>query len=210
MSEEDHEIKINKGPSEDDNEELIVTDAESNEPEEDVSDEQEGQRTPGEMSRELNDKYVRLYAQFDNFRKKVIKEKEEILKYGSEPLVYELLTVLDTLEMGLQHADDDPDNSVLKGVQMTMKEFLRVLEKFGVKRVTALMQPFDPEYHEAMTQVIDNEVDEGTVVQEFRKGYMYHDKLLRPALVAVSKKGSEDDEIIELEEEDEGEEPSEE
>jgi len=148
--------------------------------------------------KELNDKYLRLYAEFDNYRKKILREKEELLKYGSEPLIYELLTVLDTLEIGLQHADDDPDNSVKEGVQMTLKEFLRVLEKFGVKRVTALMQPFDPTYHEAMTQIVDNEVDEGTVVQELRKGYMYHDKLLRPALVAVSKKGSEEGESEEL------------
>lgn len=150
--------------------------------------------------KELNDKYLRLYAEFDNYRKKILKEKEELLRYGSEPLMYELLTVLDTLEIGLQHADDDSDNSVRTGVQMTLKEFLRVLEKFGVKRVTALMQPFDPAYHEAMTQVVDNEVDEGTVVQEFRKGYMFHDKLLRPALVAVSKTGPEEGESEELSE----------
>lgn len=200
MSEKEHEVEINKELAKEEDEELMITDSEAKEQEEGSEKSGAEQQTPEELSKELNDKYMRLYAQFDNFRKKVLKEKEELLKYGSEPLMYELLTVIDTLEMGLQHAEDDEDNSVRTGIQMTMKEFLRVLEKFGVKRIAALYQPFDPMYHEAMTQIIDNEAEEGTVVQEFRKGYMYHDKLLRPALVAVSKNGQEEEEGGELSE----------
>lgn len=138
---------------------------------------------------ELNDKYLRLYAEFENYRKKVSKEKQDLMKYGAERLAYELLSVVDTLELGLQHASEgESEEGVRTGIEMTLKEFQRVLEKFGVKKVDATGKPFDPVYHEAMTQIINDEVNEGTVLDEFRKGYLYHEKLLRPSLVSVSKK----------------------
>ncbi|MGE5893638.1 MAG: nucleotide exchange factor GrpE [bacterium] len=138
---------------------------------------------------ELNDKYLRLYAEFENYRKKVSKEKQDLIKYGAERLAYELLSVVDTLELGLQHASEgESEEGVRTGIEMTLKEFLRVLEKFGVKRVDAAGKAFDPKLHEAMTQIVNDETDEGTVIDEFRKGYLYHEKLLRPSLVSVSKK----------------------
>jgi len=145
-----------------------------------------------ERYRELNDKYIRLYADFENYRKRMVKEKEEIQKYGYEPLLYELLTVIDTLEMALGHADsDDASASLKQGIEMTLKEFQRVLGKFGLERIEALGKKFDPEQHEAMTRVKRDDVEDGVIVEEFRKGYMFYDRLLRPALVAVASPDGE-------------------
>jgi molecular chaperone GrpE len=147
---------------------------------------------------ELNDKYMRLYAEFENYRKRVAKEKEEIQKFGTESLLYDLLTVIDTLELALGHANDDDSSISLKqGIEMTLKEFNKVLGKAGLEQIDALGKRFDPVYHEAMSHVERDDVVEGTVIEEFRKGYTFHDKLLRPALVSVSK-------AIEVGKEDEG------
>lgn len=138
---------------------------------------------------ELNEKYLRLYADFENYKRQVSRERQDLLKFGSERLLLELLTVVDTLEMGLQHAEEgEAAGGLKKGIEMTLKEFHRVLEKFGVSRIEAAGTPFDPVYHEAMSQVISDEVAEGTVLDEFRRGYTYHEKLLRPSLVSVSKR----------------------
>lgn len=162
--------------------------------EEDVGVAEEGTREEGAESlrikcEELNDKYLRLYAELENYKKRAAREKQDLLKYGSESLVFELLTVLDTLELALKHADeDDSANGLRQGIEMTLKAFQRVLEKFGLKQLEAFMKPFDPVIHEAMSQVVRDDVEEGMVVDEFRKGYKYYDKLLRPALVSVSTK----------------------
>lgn len=138
---------------------------------------------------ELNEKYLRLYAEFENYKRQVSREREDLLRFGSERLLHELLTVVDTLEMGLQHAEEgEATGGLRKGIEMTLKEFLRVLEKFGVRRIDAVGKTFDPVYHEAMSQVVTDEVAGGTVIEEFRRGYTYHEKLLRPSLVSVSKR----------------------
>ena len=152
----------------------------------------------GEELQEHKDKYLRLYADFENYKKRVIKDKEELLKYGNESLLYELLPVIDNLEMALKHAKSDSsaqDNSlitgIIQGIEITLREFMKVLEKFGVAAISAADKPFDPSVHHAMSQVERNDVHENTVVEEFRKGYMLNDKVLRPSLVSVSKKPAE-------------------
>lgn len=140
---------------------------------------------------EKNDKYLRLYAEFENYKKKTQKDKEEILKYGNETLIYELLPVIDTLEMAVKHSTEgniDKTQSLSQGVENTLREFLRVLEKFGVKAIEAAGKPFDPAYHHAMSQIEGVEYEDNMVVQEFRKGYTINNKVIRPSLVAVSKK----------------------
>ena len=140
---------------------------------------------------EIKDKYLRLYADFDNYRKKIQKDKEELVKYANETLAYELLPVIDNMEMALQHAQNggsDTLRALKQGVENTLRELLRTLEKFGVSVVDPLNQPFDPAYQHAMSQVEREDMESNTVVEVFRKGYVYKDKVLRPALVAVSKK----------------------
>jgi molecular chaperone GrpE len=160
-----------------------------------------------EQLKELNDKYVRLYAQFENYKKKAAKDKEELTSYVKEEVIYELLPSLDHLDIALKHANEDESSGGLRqGVEMTLRELYRTLEKFGLKVIEAQGKPFDPEYHHAMSQVETDEVEEKTVMEEFRKGYMFGDKVLRAAMVSVSRKPGEQSE----QEEDTGEEAEEE
>ncbi len=156
--------------------------------EEAVVDEKE--RLTAELQ-EINDKYLRLYAEFENYRKRVNKDKEEIVKYANESLLYELLPVIDNLEMALNHASNNVTEGLVQGVEITLKELQKTLEKFGLSPIEAYGKPFDPLVHHAMTQVERDDIDGKTVVEEFRKGYMLRDKVLRPSLVAVSKKPAE-------------------
>jgi molecular chaperone GrpE len=140
--------------------------------------------------KEINDRYLRLYAEFENYKKRVNKDKEELIKYGNERLLYEILPFLDHLEMALKHATNEVSSGLVQGVEITLKELKKTLEKFGLTEIEAEGRPFDPMIHHAMSQVERDDVDEQLVVEEFRKGYMLKDKVLRPSLVAVSKKPS--------------------
>jgi molecular chaperone GrpE len=144
---------------------------------------------------EANDKYLRLYAEMENYRKKVRKDREEYLAYCNEDLLYELLPVMDNLEMALVHSaksSEEAQGSLRQGVENTLREFNRTLEKFGLKAIGAVGQPFDPAYHHAMSQIERPDVQPGNVAEEMRRGYLYKEKVLRPSLVAVSKKTEED------------------
>jgi molecular chaperone GrpE len=138
---------------------------------------------------ELNDKYIRLYADFENYKKITARNKEELLKYANEELMSDLLTVIDHLELALQHASGNESSSALaEGVDLTLKELKNVLEKHGLATIEALGKPFDPSVHHAISQIETEEAEENTVVKEFRKGYMLRDRVLRAALVGVAKK----------------------
>jgi molecular chaperone GrpE len=137
---------------------------------------------------EMNSKYLRLYAEFENYKKRVVKDKEELIKYGNESLLYDLLPVIDNLEMALKHATNDISSGLVQGVEITLKEMRKTLEKYGLLPIEAEGKPFDPAVHHAMTQVERDDVGENMVVDEYRKGYMLKDKVLRASLVAVSKK----------------------
>lgn len=142
---------------------------------------------------ESKDKYVRLYAEFENYRKKVAKDKEELARYANESLVFEILPFIDNLEMCLKHSTEAPAQStqaLVQGVENTVRELRRTLEKFGLTGIDATGKPFDPAFHHAMSQMERADVEVNTVVEEFRKGYLFRDKVLRPSLVAVSKQPS--------------------
>jgi molecular chaperone GrpE len=150
---------------------------------------------------EMNNKYLRLYAEFENYKKRVNKDKEELVKYGNESLLYELLPIIDNLEMALRHASNNVSSGLVQGVEITLKELQKILEKFGLIAIEANNKPFDPLVHHAMTQNERDDIDEKIVVEEFRKGYMLRDKVLRPSLVAVSKKPVKSQEKEKTEEE---------
>jgi molecular chaperone GrpE len=140
---------------------------------------------------EANDKYLRLYAEMENYKKKVRKDREEFMAYCNEDLMYELLPVLDSLEMALTHSakgSEEVQGSLRQGVENTLREFNRTLEKFGLRAIGAVGQQFDPAYHHAMSHIDRVDVEPGNVADELRKGYLYKEKVLRPSLVAVSKK----------------------
>lgn len=139
--------------------------------------------------KELKEKNLRTYAELDNFKKRTIKEKEELIKYSNEELINNLLSVIDNLEMALHHTSEANTESALhKGVELTMKEFLNTLKKYGLESISAVGQPFDPLIHHAMTQVESEDAEENTVISEFRKGYTLNNRVLRASLVSVSKK----------------------
>ncbi len=145
-----------------------------------------------EREEELNqmkDRYLRLYAEFENYKRRVQKDKEELVKYALEPFVKDLLNVVDNLERALEHAENEDAVAALReGVELTLKEFRKILNKYEVREIEALGKPFDPFYHDAMSQIEREDVEDKTVVEEYRKGYMLKDKVIRPSLVGVSKK----------------------
>ncbi len=147
---------------------------------------------------EANDKYIRLYADFENFKKVTAKNREDLLKYASEDIMTDILTVIDHLELALQHSTgDDTSSPLAEGVELTLKELKGVLEKHGLVRIDAMGKPFDPAVHHAMSQIETDDAEEDTVVKEFRKGYMLRDRVLRAPLVGVAKKKTEADDTEE-------------
>lgn len=141
------------------------------------------------------DHLLRVSADFENYKKRTSREMQDLAKYANERLVKELLTVVDNLERAIEsaagsHGKDDP---LVQGVNMTLSETLKILERFHVTPIQSLGEAFDPNYHQAMMQEDVNDQPPNTVVRELQKGYMIHERLLRPALVAVSKPGAPGD-----------------
>lgn len=133
------------------------------------------------------DKFLRERADLENLRKRFQKEKEDLFKYGNENLIQEILPSVDNLERALGHAGDGNGAAIIEGVQMTLNMLLASLKKFGVTPLDTNGVAFDPAFHQAMAQVETADQEPNTVVQEFQKGYLLNDRLLRPAMVTVAK-----------------------
>ncbi len=146
------------------------------------------------------DKVLRLSAEFENYKKRKQREIDEFKKFANETVFKQLLSVVDNLERAIaavprnQGQDGEVQNSegLLGGVEMIHKEILTILDNFHVCTVDAQDQPFDHNFHQAVTQEETNEVPDKTVIRVLQKGYAFHDRLLRPAMVVVSKKPAED------------------
>ncbi|OGW62617.1 MAG: nucleotide exchange factor GrpE [Nitrospirae bacterium RBG_16_64_22] len=142
---------------------------------------------------EARDRLLRAAADFDNTKKRIAREQAEAIRYGNEAILREILSVADNLGFALSHAEQgvgDSPGGLVQGVELTYKHLLDTLARFGVTPVESLGKPFDPACQQAMSQ-IPADVPENTVVQEIQKGYRYNDRLLRPALVIVSKRPGE-------------------
>jgi len=141
-----------------------------------------------ERNRELEDKLLRMAAEQDNFRKRMQRERETAFKYAEEAILRELLPSLDNLERAVEQCKCSPDAvALLAGVEMTCKGLLNTLEKFGVKPLVGEGQSFDPNFHEAVAMEPSADVPENQILQEYQKGYMFKDRLIRAAKVVVSK-----------------------
>ncbi|MEC0066591.1 nucleotide exchange factor GrpE [Paenibacillus thiaminolyticus] len=165
--------------------------AETSEAEGKTAEEAQAETAELKMARaqaeELQQRLLRAQADFDNFRRRTVKEKEELAQYASSKLVTELLPVLDNFERALAAAQTgSEEQSFVKGVDMIFRQFTQVLEQEGVKAMNAVGEPFNPEFHQAIMQVESEEHEEGIVVEEVQKGYMLKDRVLRPAMVKVS------------------------
>ena len=133
------------------------------------------------------DKFVRERADLENYRKRVQKEKEELLKYGNESLILEILPILDNMERALAHASEESQAGVVEGVRLTHGMLLATLKKFGVVPLeVARGAVFDPALHHAVHQVESDELPPNTVSEVFQVGYMLNDRLLRAAMVVVA------------------------
>jgi molecular chaperone GrpE len=137
---------------------------------------------------ELKDRLLRAQAEWDNSRKRILKEKEDAVRYASENFLERLLPVLDNFEMGMQAAQTATDaKSIAQGLEMVLAQFQQVLKDAGVEIVDAVGHPFDPHRHEALGHHESDEHPEGHVMMQMRKGYKLKDRLLRPASVFVAK-----------------------
>jgi len=135
------------------------------------------------------DSYLRSQAEMENMKKRFQKEKQELVKYGNEILTKQLLPVADNLEKALDHSKDENSLEALReGVDLTLKGLISVLEKAGVEAVQAIGEPFDPNFHEAVSEQMDDSAEPGTVLKELQKGYLLNERLIRPAMVIVNKK----------------------
>ncbi len=135
----------------------------------------------------LNDKYMRLAAEFENYKRLSLRDQREQIRYGNEQLVKELLPVVDNLERAIKAAKDSASNDALvQGVELTLKQLHGTLSKFGVQTIEAVGQPFDPSAHQAVSQVASDTVPAQHVAEEYQRGYRLHDRTIRAAMVAVS------------------------
>jgi len=134
------------------------------------------------------DLYVRSQAEIENLKRRFQKDKEELFKFSNESLIKQLLPVIDNLQQAVAHSENENSLEALReGVELTLKGLIDTLEKAGLTTVKAINEPFDPNFHEAISEQEDNSVKPGTVLQELQKGYLLNDRLIRPAIVIVSK-----------------------
>jgi len=140
-------------------------------------------------SRQHYERLLRVSADFENFKKRSFREADDFRKYANELLLLELLTVVDNMERAIQStiSENNAAGCVIEGVEMTLKALLKIFDKFSVKFIEAVGKPFDPNYHQAMMQEASDLHPENTIIREFQKGYLLHDRLLRPSMVVVSK-----------------------
>jgi molecular chaperone GrpE len=135
------------------------------------------------------EKYLRAVADLDNYKKLAARERSDLIKYNNERMIKDLLPIMDNLGRALQHSTNTSGGGAfIEGVKMIYEQLFAGLEKYGVKRIDAVGQPFNPQLHEAMLLKENEDGEDGTVLQEFEKGYMLHDRLLRAAKVSVSKR----------------------
>ena len=153
------------------------------------------QQTPEEKIKDLEDKVTRIYADMENQRRRYEKEKEEAFEYGGFSFARESLNLIDNLErskVALQNDSElkntEPLKKIIEHLEIINKDMLSILKKNNIEVIKSINEKLDPNFHQAMMEVEDNAKEPGTIVQEIQKGFMMKDRLLRPALVCVSKK----------------------
>ncbi|MBW1779118.1 MAG: nucleotide exchange factor GrpE [Deltaproteobacteria bacterium] len=140
-------------------------------------------------SEKNHDLYLRSQAEIDNLKKRYQKEQQGLVKFANESLIKQLLPVADNLEKAIAHSQNDTSIEALReGVDLTLKGFVDVLQKAGVETVEAVGEPFDPNFHEAVSEMVDDRVEPGTVIKDLQKGYTLNQRLIRPSMVVVSRR----------------------
>lgn len=173
-------------------EEVVAEEEKVSEAEADLSTKQKLQQDLELKNKELeeeNNKYQRLYADFDNFRRRSQKEKEEMGILIGEKILQEFLPVMDNFERALSGSQTSDAAALQKGIEMIYKQFNTVFEKIGVEPIDALNQIFDPQYHQAVMREENSDQPDGMIVQELQKGYQYKGRVMRPSMVKVVSNG---------------------
>lgn len=166
--------------------EATETPEEDNAPEAEKTEEKAEEKTE-EKADDGNEKYVRLMAEFQNYKKRVAKEKNDIREYATEKLVMELLPVLDNFERALAASAEDDPAGYAKGMELIFTQMVTELQKSGLAEVEAEGQDFDPTKHNAVMTEENEEMESGKVSKVLQKGYALNDKVIRPSMVAVTK-----------------------
>jgi molecular chaperone GrpE len=148
-----------------------------------------------EEAKQSYDRYLRVSADFENYKKRSAREMDDFRKFANQNLVKELLPIVDNLELAIKSAQENKnvDTNLLDGVDLTLKEILKIFEKYHVKPIEALGKTFDPRYHEAVMQEETDKHPENVITNEMQKGYLIHDRLLRPSMVVVAASKKPDD-----------------
>ena len=137
---------------------------------------------------ELNQRFLRTAADFENYKRRTALEKDDLMKYSNAKIIGEILPVLDNFQLALKTPGDSKEvQNVIKGVEMIYRQLLQALEQAGMTKIEAVGHAFDPNLHEAIMQVDDDSVPEDTVVEELRAGYMLKERVIRPTMVKVSR-----------------------
>lgn len=134
------------------------------------------------------DRFLRQTAEFENYKKRTARELSDFRKYANETIIRELLPVVDNLERAIESSggDEKSNSCVVEGVEMTLKSILKVFDQFQVKQLESMGKPFDPVFHQAVMREGSETYPENTVIKELQKGYLLHERLIRPAMVVVS------------------------
>ena len=143
------------------------------------------------------DKYLRAVADLDNYKKRAIREKVDIIKYGNEDVIKDILPFVDSLDRALDHADSSDVQAFKEGIKLIQEQLLSCLRKHGVEKIDSVGLDFDPNFHEAMMQVESEEHEENKVVNEVQKGYLLNGRLLRPSKVCICKKIDKENNVCE-------------
>lgn len=152
-----------------------------------------------EEAKQFYDRFLRVSAEFENYKKRSSREISEFKKFANESLITALLPVIDNLERAVCSSKENncDIDSLREGIDLTLNEIVKVLEKFDVKPIEALGKEFDPNFHQAMMQEASLDHPDNTILQELQKGYMIHNRLLRPSMVVVSKQTEKEEDILE-------------
>ena len=196
IEEEINENNATQGVDDSKDDKLDETHSENNEEDAD-SEEEDTKETEEDILKEeiktLKEEKIRVLAEMENLRKRFEREKIDSIKYGSVNFARDILSPGDNLERALSAINEEEEHpqsikNLIEGLLMVKKELSTALEKNGIEKIDTLNKKFDPNLHQAMMEIENNDLDEGVVVQEIQTGYMMHDRLLRPAMVGVSKK----------------------
>lgn len=172
---------------------------------EEPKDQEEAEISPEDLIEKLNeeitdlkDQRLRAIAELENFRKRAEKDQSDALKYGISNFAKEIINIRDNIERAQSSISDEAKNneaikSVIEGIDLIAQSVVSTFEKIGIKKIDSLNEKFDHNLHQAMMEIENDELDPGTIVQELISGYTLHDRLLRPAMVGVSKKSKKNE-----------------